>query len=316
MADFTRFLELPGVARNRGALASEFDVFEAQTGLTLPPELRELYALSNGLVVNRGGRLVFHTLEEVANSAYNFEQFGIPRVWGYFPFTDCNDSNPHCVCCDGPAKGYVVCVNHDDIARIEFRSVGSFCAAICRVLEASAGTHEDGGTGPSLWRLPQDFYPDTSDRTHEDVETARRLLAFAGTLEEGSIERADAERWAITLFSANEVAEVARLLDTGDEYRRNEAIAKLSALNSPQAQAAVQQHRQEMREFSRSVVDALRQGGVTVAEVSQDGSPRLEPGHVWLNLPMFFTRRRSQTILADVVQRARELIALNTQGNS
>jgi hypothetical protein len=74
-------------------------------------------------------------------------------------------------------------------------------------------------------------------------------------------------------------------------------------------------NRREVGEFSRQVVNALKQAGLTVAEV-KDGCPRIEPGHVWLNIPMFFTHRRSPTILADIVQRARELIALKTQGNA
>src|SRR6185437_16696170 len=103
----------------------------------------------------------------------------------------------------------------------------------------------------------------------------RQLLAFAATLDEGSVERADAERWAITLFSENEAEEIARLLDTGDEYRRTEAVAKLSQMASPQARDAVQRHRREMSQFSRQVVDALRQAGLDVAEV-RNGNPRLE----------------------------------------
>ena len=314
MSDWVRLLDMLGVTPNRGATDAQIDVFEAQTGLTLPPELRALYERSNGFTIKRRGLLRVHTLDEAANYAHALDQAGIPHVWGYFPLTDRNDSNPHCVCCAGPVAGYVVRVNHDDVAQIEYRSIDSLLAAIRGVLEAPGGTNSD--EGPSLWRLPQEFHPDTSDRTPEDIATAHRLLAFAETLEEGSIERADAERWAITLFSEKEVAEVAHLLDTGDEYRRREALAKLSRMTAPDALAAVQQHRREMREFCRRVVDAIRDAGLTVAEVSQDECPRIEPGHVWLNVPMFFTRRHSPTILADIVQRARELIAYKTQDNA
>ena len=311
MIDITSFLRLPGVTPNPGATPDEIAAFEALTGVTLLPELRQLYAASNGLAIDHHGRVRINTLEEVARYDSGFRHWGIPDQWRYFAFTDRNDSNPHCVCCDGPAKGYVVRVNHDDIARVEYRRLGSFLDAVRRVLE-----RPDADDGPSLRNLPQDFYPDTSDRTPEDVAAAHRLIAFAATLEAGTVERADAERWAITLFSENEVGEVAQLLDTGDEYRRDEAIAKLSRMTTPAAQEALQRHRREAREFSRRVVDALKQAGLNVAEVSQDGHPRLEPGRVWLNVPMFFTDRRRPTILADVVQRARELIAYKTQGKS
>ena len=309
MNEFGWFTALPGVVSTRGASESELAAFEARTGRMLPPEVRQLYQHTNGMEIGRGARIRILNLEEVSRYVESFRHFGIPSVWGYFPFTDRNDSNPHCVCCDGLAKGSVVRVNHDDIARIEYRSLAAFFTAVRDVLQQPEADEDDG---PSLWNLPQDFYPDTSDRIPEDVDTAKRLLEFADSLEVGSIERADAERWAITLFSEAEAEEVARLLDEGDEYRRGEAFAKLSRMSSPIAAAAIQRDKQEESEFSRDVVRALKQAGLTVAEVS-GGCPRLEPGCVWLNVPMFFTDRRSPTIFADIVNRARELIALNTR---
>jgi hypothetical protein len=314
--EFGQLTAIPGVVSSRGATDAEFDVFEAQTGLTLPADVRKFYQHTNGLTIDRGNRMRIHSLEEVANFVESFQQFGIPSTWGYFPFTDRNDSNPNCVCCEGPVTGYVVRVNHDDIAHIEYRSVGSFLAAVRNVLEspARAGRGRNGEAG-SLRNLPQDFYPDTSDRTPEDVETAHGLLALAGSLGEGSVEQADAVRWAITLLSQNEVDEIARLLDTGDGYRREEAIAKLSPMTAPEAQAAIQRHRREMRGFVNRSVAALREAGIEVAEIQQDRA-RLEPGRIWFDLPAFFHRRHSPSASADLVQRARELIALRAQGNA
>lgn len=309
MSEFGRFTALPGVVSKGGASESELAAFEARTGLTLPLEVRQLYQHTNGMQIGRGARIRILNLEEVARYVESFRQFGIPSAWGYFPFTDRNDSNPHCVCCDGPAAGCVVRVNHDDIARIEYRGLSTFFVAMRDVLQ-QLETNEE--TGPSLWNLPQDFHPDTSDRTPEDVAIAKGLLEFASSLDVGSIEHADAERWAITLFSEVEAELVARLLNEGDEYRRGEALAKLSRMNSPVAVDAVQRHRREESEFTREVVRALRQAGLTVAEVS-GGCPRLEPGCVWLNVPMFFSHRRSPTIFADIIRRARELVAINAR---
>jgi hypothetical protein len=308
--DVEGFLRLPGVVSNTGATGAEIAAFEAQTGLTMLPELQELYAASNGFAINRNGWMRLNTLEEVARYDDSFRRFALPGQWGYFAFTDRNDSNPHCVCCDGPAKGYIVRVKHDDVAAIEYRNLDSFLRTLRDVIELP-----ESDDGPSLWNLPRDFYPDTSDRTVEDVATAHRLLAFASALEENTIERADAERWAITLFSENEIGEIAHLLDVGDEYRREEALAKLTPMTSPTARTAIQQHRREMREFNRQVVAALKQAGLDVAEVTERGL-RIEPGRVWLNVAMFFTHRRRPTILADVVQRGCELIAYKTQGKT
>src|SRR5262245_46475199 len=233
MTDLASFLILPGVTPNPGATIDEIASFEALTGLTLTPELRELYSASNGISIDRHGLMRINSLEVVAGYDSGFRHWRIPRVWNYFAFTDRNDSNPHCVCCDGPAKGSVVRVNHDDSARIEYRSLGSYLDTLHRLLELpekpKRGFYYDKD-GPLLSELPQDYYPNTSDRTPEDVATAHRLLAFADTLERGTVERTDAERWAITLFSENEVAQIARFLDVGDWYRREgEALKKLSA---------------------------------------------------------------------------------------
>lgn len=313
MSDIENFLRLSGVVSQPGATEDAIAAFERRTSLTLLPELRRFYLFSDGLAIDCRGECRVNSLAE-AEAYYNgFQQWGIPAQWGYFAFTDRNDSNPHCICCDGPAKGYVVRVNHDDAANIEYRSLDSFFAAVRRVIAPTQ--HAPGDEEPSLWNLPQDFSSGARERTAADVTTAHRLLACAKTLEEGSVERADAERWAITLFSDNEIDEIAGLLDSGDEYRREEAIGKLSQMASPQAQEVVQRYRREVNQFSRKAVDALKQAGLTVAEV-RNGQPRLEPGGVWLNMPMFFTKRRRPTIFADIVQRASELIALKTKGKS
>jgi hypothetical protein len=242
-------------------------------------------------------------LNLVADYVEAFHSFGIP-CWGYFPFTDSNDSNPYCVCLAGPVAGYVVRVFHDDTAAIAYRSLRSFLRTLLEVI----ATDEEGA---ALWDLPHELRSDTIDRTPADVATARALLAFADTLEEGSVERADANRWALTLFSEAEIADGIRLLDTGDEYRRAEALQKLGAMTAPQATEAIRAHQRETRAFARAVAKALRDAGIEVSEAT-DTSVCAEPGRVHLNLPMFFTHRKRPTILEDVVKRTRELIAYKT----
>jgi hypothetical protein len=305
-----RFLSRAGVRTTTGATDAQIRAFEGETGLALPADVRRLYAASNGLDVEWRGHMRVYSLAEAADLVRFMHQFGITDLWGYFPFTDFNDSNPHCVCCAGPVRGYVVRVFHDDVAQIEYRNLATFLASVEQVLDSDEG--ETGENSASLYELPRDLYPDTIDRTPADIEIGHQLLALAATLAEGSVERADAERWAVTLFSDDEVDEVARLLDEGDQYRRREAIAKLTAMTTPRAQAAVRQHRREMSEFIRQAVHAIRQAGIEVAEIN-DNCPRLEPGRVWFDVPAYFHRRRAPTVLADMVRRAQELIEYKTR---
>lgn len=310
MTEFVQLLNRGGVNARPGASAADVATFERETGLVLSPDLRAMYSRANGVRINSRGALELLPLDRVASYISSFHSFGIPDCWGYFPFTDLNDSNPHCVCLAGPATGYVVRVFHDDTAALEYRSPRSFMRTVRDVIDM-----DEDEEGAALWDLPRELRLNATDRTPADDATAHQLLSFAATLEEGSIERADAERWALTLFSEAEVAEVVRLLETGDEYRRGEALQKLGAMTVPQAASALQHHRSEMRTFVRQVADALGTAGLTVAEVRGE-SVRVEPGRVHLNVPVFFTRRRSPTIMADIVQRVRELIAHKTQGNA
>lgn len=300
MTEFEQLLNRGGVTANPGALAAEIAAFERDTGLALSPDLRAMYARANGARINARGLLELLPLTGVARYVEAFNSFGL-SWWGYFGFTDTNDSNPYCVCLAGPVAGYVVRVFHDDTAAIVYRSVRSFLHAVIGAVDS----------GASLWDLPHELSIDTCDRTPDDVATARALLAFADTLEEGSVERADALRWALTLFSEAEIADVIRLLDTGDEYRREEALQKLRAMAAPQAAEAIRAHQRETRAFTRAVAKALREAGIEVSEAT-DTSVSAEPGRVHLNLPMFFTHRKRPTILEDVVKRTRELIAYKT----
>src|SRR5262249_31724577 len=121
----------------------------------------------------------------------------------------------------------------------------------------------------------------------------------------------DAYRWAVTLLGEGRVGEIAELLDEGDEYRRQDALARLRSLKSPEAAAAVQKYEREYKTFLSACAEELRRAGVPVAEI-RDNSIRLESsGPLWLNMPMFYSQRRSPTFAADFVRRAKELLALN-----
>jgi SMI1/KNR4 family protein SUKH-1 len=97
MDDLRSFFHTVSAAPNPGATAAELDAFEARMGLSLLPQLRAFYASTNGLTTDDvwpANRMKILPLAEVMPYVEGMRQYGIPQVWGYFPFTDCNDSNP------------------------------------------------------------------------------------------------------------------------------------------------------------------------------------------------------------------------------
>ena len=317
MDDIRTFFQAVGAAPNPGATAAELDAFEARTGLSLPPQLRVFYGSTNGVTIDGGGSryvsvlpaawMKILPLTEVMPYVEGMRQYGIPQVWGYFPFTDCNDSNPYCVCCNGPLRNRVVHVFHDDVAELKFWDLGRFLDAVAAAVVSKGEDH------PELDRLPGDYTSDREDRTEDEVRTGLELLRLANGLTD--VELHDALRFAIDLLSEGEADEVARLLETGDEYTAREAAARLRTMKSPRAADALRQYRRETARFVADCVAALRAAGLDVTEVRQD-TACLKPGPVWLNLPVWFHRRWAPGIYDAVVRRAKELLAANQQGAS
>jgi SMI1 / KNR4 family (SUKH-1) len=317
MDDIRTFFHAVGAAPNPGATAAELDAFEVRTGLSLPPQLRAFYGYTNGLTIDDGGLrygsvrpaawMKILPLTEVIPYVEGMRQYDIPQVWGYFPLTDCNDSNPYCVCCNGPLRNRVVHVFHDDVAELNFWNLGRFLDAVAAAVVSKGEDH------PELDRLPGDYTSDREDRTEDEVRTGLELLRLADGLTD--VELHDALRFAIDLLSEAEVDVVARLLETGDEYTAREAAARLRTMKSPRAADALRQYRRETARFVADCVAALGAAGLDVTEVRQD-TACLKPGPVWLNLPVWFHRRREPGIYDAVVRRAKELLAANQQGAS
>jgi hypothetical protein len=306
MDDLGAFFHAVHATPNAGATAEELDAFEAHTGLSLPPQVRAFYGATNGLTIEGDGRMEILPLAEVVPYIDGMRGYGIPEVWGYFPFTDCNDSNPYCVCCNGPLRNRVVHVFHDDVARLKFSDLGRFLDAV------AAAVVSKGEDRAELDRLPGEYTSDRKDRTEDEVRAGLELLRLAEGLPDTELH--DALRVAIDLLSEGEVDEVVRLLETGDEYTAEEAVARLGAMTSPRAADAVRQYRWETARFVADCVAALRAAGLDVTDVRQS-TACLRPGPVWLNFPVWFHRRREPGICEVVVHRAKELLAVNQQGS-
>ena len=255
MDDLRAFFHAVGAAPNPGATADELDAFEARTGLSLPPQVRDFYGSTNGLTIEGGRWMKILSLAEVMPYVEGEVMPFVDGVrWGYFPFTDCNDSNPYCVCCNGPLRNRVVHVFHDDVPKLKFWDLGRFLDAVAAAVVSKGEDH------PELDRLPGEYTSDRKDRTEDEVQTGLELLRLADGLPD--VELHDALRFAIDLLSEGEVDEVARLLETGDEHTAWEAAARLGAMKSPRAADALRQYRRETAKFVADCVAALRAAGL------------------------------------------------------
>jgi hypothetical protein len=210
------------------------------------------------------------------------------------------------MCCNEPLRNRIVHVFHDDDARLKFCELGRFLDAV------AAAVVNRGEDHPELDRLPGEYTPDREDRTQDEVRTGLELLGLADGLTD--VEQHDTLRFAIDLLSEGQVDDVARLLDTGDEYTAQDAAARLRNMKSPRAASALQQYAAETAGFVADCVAALEAAGLHVTDV-RENTLRVRPG-LWLNLPIWFHRRREPGIHNAVVRRAKELLALNQQSNT
>jgi hypothetical protein len=196
MDDLRAFFHAVGAAPKPGATPAELDAFEARTGLSLPPQLRAFYGATNGLTIDGGGSryvsmrpaawMKILPFAEVMQYVEGMRRYGIPQVWGYLPFTDCNDSNPYCVCCNGPLRNRVVHVFHDDVARLKFWELDRFLDAV------AAAVVSRGQDPPEVDRLPGEYTSDREDRTEDEVCTGLELLRLADGLADVELHDASA----------------------------------------------------------------------------------------------------------------------------
>lgn len=307
MNDFRAFAQSDFVELQPGATASELSAFEARSGLSLPSQLRTFYQLSNGATVLQGEMIIL-SLAEALSQFRDMREYGVPQAWGYFPFADCNNSDPYCVCCSDPVRGRIVQVFHDDAAQLRFSNISRFLDATAGAAAAIAVcTDPDRENVEDLGRLDGE-YVHRLERTEDEVSTGLSLVQLADHLTD--VEMRDAQRFAIDLFSEAEIGKVIHLLETGNEYVVEKARARLETMRSPEASKALEQYDRETATFVSDCVAALRAAGLHVTDV-RTHTACMSPGPLWLNFPIWFHRRHEAGIQDVVVRRAKELLALH-----
>lgn len=292
MSRFEDFITRLGVRARPGATEAEIAGFERATGLQLPKTFRELYRQYNGLEFAEGG-LKLLSLSESLEYFNNLENCDLTKTWGYIPFLDNEDSNPWCICCTGPLTGYIVMVSHDDGARVKFRSLDE-------LFEGLLGIPED-----DRWYLDDmEGSFDGTERTSQDVQTARSLLSGLSSYSES--DQRDACRFALWLLSEDQVDEIIPLLDYPDEYIQREAVDRLTGMQSPKAVDALKQSQKRFADFVEQAVEILKQRGVPARVLNKEMTVNI--GGIFLNMEMFYAERHKPGAMEHIVERAKFFI--------
>lgn len=219
-----------------------------------------------------------------------------PPTIGYAPFTDCNDSDPYAICCNGPVRGLIAHIFHDGDDPV------LICRGLHRFLELVAETLDGGGEAD---RMVGDFNFDRPDRDEVDVATARSIVRAVEPLEFHDPARVDLLRFAAQLYGTGQEDELAAILELGNEYVRATVQRRLRGLGTPAALERIRDDVAAYRRFIGEFRDALE----TAGRQTQSSGQRefvLIPGNVGLNFAMIYSDCRRPGAMVAWVERFRK----------
>lgn len=299
---FQAFCEAFQIKLAKAATPTQIEVAESKLGAPLPKSVRKIYEIANG----GKARSELSSLE-IYSIANALKYARVPRFfdapWTLWPLIENNDSNPVCVCCTPPLTGYVVQMNHDDAPRLMSRSLENFFAVATAFV--ADGEYLDTA------ELASDF--ESPERTKQDLAAAKRLIALAkkpGVLE-GEV-LTDALRFACDLLSDNDVEQIESLLDFDQSEVEEHVAARLARINKTKGRRAVGKAKKKPTQetFDGFVVrcsDILTKAGfaANVVEMYGKNTIRLDPGPVWLNMPVFYQERKRADFETHLIDRVR-----------
>ncbi len=245
---FLELLKSLGVKPQQPASRTALAEFEKAAKLKLPKDARELYSISDGVVLKKNALQIL-SLAESLTWVKAFRELEMPACFGYFPCADDYESNPFCICCKKPIKGMIVRVRHDDAADLVFRALDS-CIEWLATLESDHDWF-------SLDK-PGDLAGPT--RTKMDLNAATELQDRAGSLTDA--EQTDAERFALTLLSEAAIDGIIDRLESNDTYVREAAEMILNKMDNPHARDALKDYRDKLREFADRCAQILAESGI------------------------------------------------------
>jgi hypothetical protein len=216
--------------------------FELEAGFRLPPELRALYLMCDGIEFRK---TLFRVMPfaEARQVREAFHRHTAYDMTIHFPLTENNDSDPFCVCCDGLLTGYIMHFAHGFGTLLAFRGLELFFEAVGPWLKRIDRTRTD------LHQiLPYDMQ--SPERTSHDIETGLKLLHQIQTGESGDEDaELDLFRYAVLLLSEAHVDKIAPFLEYTTTNQSQEVQQRFKEMNSPDAKKALRLFGASWRKF-------------------------------------------------------------------
>lgn len=275
-----------------GLSVGEIRDFETRTHLSLPPELREMYAISNGFLINKL-ECELMSIERVEQYLNGFRICGITALWGYIPFTESNDSNPFCVLSYPLLKSYIARVYHDDLAEIKFRSLETFLTTL-------------NSNATSLDHITSEF--ESSLRTDVDSKIAGELMLLSRTLSGSNY--IDAIRFALTLYSEKNLNEIQEAIQDTNTCVRDAALNKLRTIPTRKAFEILNRHSNDPLEFAKRCAALLKHSGIN-ATVVHGRVIQINPNGRSIALDKIYSKRRDADCADLLLKVAKESLGEN-----
>jgi hypothetical protein len=281
----------------------------ADLALEMPTDLISLYsACDGGECRNLNLRIV--PLQEASDLAVTLQ--GIYPTMGYFPFVKNINGEYSFLITTGPLTGYVVMVHHDGPHEFKARSLRGFLETLAKNRNSQNWRLEDcdysGGRPPE--HVP--FELAAQARTSGDIEAAKALLQLAEQrvhAEDGADEYAHLFELALQLLPDEQSLEMVPLLQHRDHEVRHLAERRLAPIETTEVIAARKAAADEFQAFMVQGVEVLRENGLD-AHIVNATDIRIDPGPVWLNVPVFFNRRHESDVWEYLVDRATFFVSL------
>jgi hypothetical protein len=224
-----------------GATPEQIAVAEAELGFSLPPSVRSLYTICNGMTVSTPTEEIrLLSLEEAVSLFHRLIDFykgALPYIsdhFQFFPFTDFNNSNHYAVCCTEPLIGRIVHLLHDDFEYLAFRSLRSFLRTLWCVVHNEY--HHD------LLEEWCDFAQSNPARTPEDDLAGMDLLRIAASPETSQEWAHLWRRWAALLLAPERAKELWDIISVADEECRKVAVERLEYIETSGAAVVLEQY--------------------------------------------------------------------------
>jgi hypothetical protein len=308
-----------GATTRPGADPAALAHAEKVLAIRLPEEVRELYRATDGLVIPDLD-LEFEPLSRIERYA-GF----LTKAFGYFPFTDCNDSNPYTICCDEPLTGFVVHLYHDDAPVLACRSLGRFLELLVerrqQMLAADEEQREDLDLRINC--LEGDLAFDRPERSAEDARVGRALVRHAESLGPSDLDRGAALGFAAQMFGPGDEDELARVMALGDEYARESVLERWRGLGTPAAEALLRRDAEDFDRFLADLASTVEAAGMAIRRHRPPGYGfTIEEGNIGLNFQMLYSARHEAGFLEGVLgriphwQRERTAVALGILARS